>query len=452
MDNFDQRWDEDIKYYEELGAQYRYRYEDLSTTAYRNTVRKEYGKGGVLMSRGYYCPSLVDDIIISNVKRGKVLNKLRSNSTYDFIYFFDKDNRLIAVQNVDYVLGSLRITNEEFLVYGPNEVIGIDYNLAGVKRGTNSLHINHCKYDHNQIQAYVRISLMINYDWDSRIKQPQDLSQYPLKVNDILKQTYEYKDNILSVCHQDRFIGFKYNLDRVERFIFNSNETGDLESYKVEDYKSGDRFVRPWDDMIYPIKKQLKANPKKALSTEQLKEKLTNILLNTIKTFDDSSIYALSLYFEAYEGEDSIPNVYLSYNTESEINQDPKSEERWNYAYWLQNEIPIILEDEIKLEVLSWLKKKKVKDIGFEEEPIYDHKSNYIGKGPNGLLELLDLFVEIIKDLHQSGALKSQFNKEIPVILHDLEYPWYYIEATKKANPNTTTVDFLELYESYRQQ
>jgi len=449
MDNYDRRWDEAIQYYETLGNQNRYRYKDLSSAAYENTVRKEFGKGGVLIPRGYYCPSLVDDIVISNVKRGKLLKKLNSNSTYDFVYFFDQADRLIAVQTVGYFNGDLRVYSEEFLVYNDNDVIGYTYIKVKDEISYSFLYINHCKFDQHQIKEYTHVSLSVPFDLKPLPKQQDDYAKLPLKVNEIKKQTYEYVNDILSVCLQDKFIGFKYNWDRVVRFIFKSNDSGELESYEVEDYKRGERYVTPWDDVCYPVKKQLKSNMKKVLSTEQLREKLSKLLLDQIKTFDDASIYALSLYFEAYEGEDFIPNVYLSYNTESEDNRDPSSEERWNYAFWLQNEIPILAEDEIKSEVLSWLKKKKVKDIGFEEEPIFDHKANYIGKGPNGLQEILALFVEIIKDLHQSGAIKSQFNKDIPVILHDLEYRWYYLEATKKANPSSTIGDFLELYDSY---
>ena len=36
----------------------------------------------------------------------------------------------------------------------------------------------------------------------------------------------------------------------------------------------------------------------------------------------------------------------------------------------------------------------------------------------------------------QSEEIREQFGKAIPIIIHDLEYPWYMMEATKEANPN----------------
>ena len=42
----------------------------------------------------------------------------------------------------------------------------------------------------------------------------------------------------------------------------------------------------------------------------------------------------------------------------------------------------------------------------------------------------------VAKNLQESGFIKSKFGKPIPIVIHDLEYTWYTIEATKEANPN----------------
>ena len=44
----------------------------------------------------------------------------------------------------------------------------------------------------------------------------------------------------------------------------------------------------------------------------------------------------------------------------------------------------------------------------------------------------------------QSGFIKEKFGKPIPIIIHDLEYPWYMIEATKNANPHNEADVFFE--------
>ena len=49
---------------------------------------------------------------------------------------------------------------------------------------------------------------------------------------------------------------------------------------------------------------------------------------------------------------------------------------------------------------------------------------------------MLSEITSVAKKLQDSGFIKSKFGKPIPIIIHDLEYPWYTVEATKKANPN----------------
>lgn len=38
-------------------------------------IKVEYTKGGETIHRGFYCPSLVKDLIVGNLKRGKLLKK-----------------------------------------------------------------------------------------------------------------------------------------------------------------------------------------------------------------------------------------------------------------------------------------------------------------------------------------------------------------------------------------
>ena len=78
-----------------------------------------------------------------------------------------------------------------------------------------------------------------------------------------------------------------------------------------------------------------------------------------------------------------------------------------------------------------------IKNIGYEDpRSCYDSKMRYIGKGPIGCYELLSQITAVAKKLQESGFIREQFGKAIPIIIHDLEYPWYMIEATKEANPN----------------
>ena len=67
----------------------------------------------------------------------------------------------------------------------------------------------------------------------------------------------------------------------------------------------------------------------------------------------------------------------------------------------------------------------------------------YIGKGPVGYYELLLEITSVANKLQTNGFIKNKFGRAIPIIIHDLEYSWYVIEATKTANPNGEADTFL---------
>lgn len=173
---------------------------------------------------------------------------------------------------------------------------------------------------------------------------------------------------------------------------------------------------------------------------------LENKVRSIISAWNEDNIYAISFFVysnEAYEynGYSNITKFSVSYNTESDCSGAGElSEERWNYAFWRQNETPVIgidPEDEgIKI-LFDWYKENDIENIGYEDyDTCYDHNMKYIGKGPIGYYELLSEITAVAKKLQDSGFIKSKFGASIPIIIHDLEYPWYIIEANKTANSN----------------
>ena len=184
-----------------------------------------------------------------------------------------------------------------------------------------------------------------------------------------------------------------------------------------------------------------------------LQEYLEKKILETIPSWDEKGIYAISFFVCAneaneYKGSSNVTEFYISYNTEADCaGASAQSEERWNYAFWRQNETPIIeaAEENEGIKVLfDWYAEKGVENIGYEDdENSYDEQMNYIGKGPVGYYELLSEITAVAQKLQESGLIKDKFGAPIPIIIHDLEYTWYVIEATKKANPNGEADAFL---------
>lgn len=173
---------------------------------------------------------------------------------------------------------------------------------------------------------------------------------------------------------------------------------------------------------------------------------LENKLIDIISTWNEDNIYAISFFVYAnesyeYNGYSNITKFSISYNTEKDCNgADELSEERWNYAFWRQDETPIIdinNENEgIKI-LFDWYEENGIDNIGYEDDDAcYDNQMRYIGKGPVGYYELLSEITAVAKKLQDSNFIKKKFGASIPIIIHDLEYPWYIIEATQKANSN----------------
>lgn len=188
-----------------------------------------------------------------------------------------------------------------------------------------------------------------------------------------------------------------------------------------------------------------------------LEKYLYEKVLPVIQQWNDKDIYAISFYvnyneLNEYNGCSNFPEFSIGYNTEDGCSHASKlSEERWNFAFWEQDMIPIILPEnsgnpanEGAKVLFDWYAENGIANIGFEDEDaMFDDEMNYIGKGPVGYYELLCVVSNVAGKLQSEGKISAQFGK-IPIIVHDLEYPWYVKEATENANPNGEADTFLQ--------
>ena len=94
--------------------------------------------------------------------------------------------------------------------------------------------------------------------------------------------------------------------------------------------------------------------------------------------------------------------------------------------------------------LFDWYKENGITNIGEEDDDCYDSDFNYIGKGPIGQYELVQIASEIANRLQSEGYIEQRFGKRIPIIVHGLEYAWYDIEATEKANPHGEANTFIQ--------
>ena len=185
-----------------------------------------------------------------------------------------------------------------------------------------------------------------------------------------------------------------------------------------------------------------------------IKSIIYNKIKPTISDWNDNGIYAISFFVYSnedykYKGFENVSSFAVSYNTEEFCEGAGKyDEERWNYAFWSQDETMIIdpdHPDETINALYNWYEENGITDIGCEDDEInLEENLDYNDKGPKGHYELLCIASEVANMLQSEGFVKAKFGKPIPIIVHGLEYEWYDIEATKKANPNNEAKDFLK--------
>ncbi len=190
-----------------------------------------------------------------------------------------------------------------------------------------------------------------------------------------------------------------------------------------------------------------------------LRDRIVSILENW--TVQDQ--YAIMFFIypnECYEyaGYTNLPKFTMLYKCESDVPHQShfslwdsdSDEERWNPAFWwgLSEEENVIAFNEtnpIADALIDWYRAIGVQDIGAEDtRQIYDNRMRYVGKGPNGLPELLELVTDIALELQNDGTIEAKFGKRIPIILADFEFTWYMVAATVKANPHGEADEYIE--------
>ena len=104
-------------------------------------VYQQYCAGGTI-HRGYYCPSITEDLRVGNTKRGRLCKKRPPEERLSHIYGFDAAERLIVVEHMH--------CSKEYILYDTGVTLGVEIDNAN-----NASAVNICRYDVNgRIQIY----------------------------------------------------------------------------------------------------------------------------------------------------------------------------------------------------------------------------------------------------------------------------------------------------------
>lgn len=333
----------------------------------KSAAREEYGScAGLTLHRGIYHDGDAMEIAVSNVSRGRRLKKPTLGKNF-YRYLFDKEDKLVCLEK--YISGSVKssLCEKEYIF----ERDGVKFGLCG-----DELHINTRLY----VSKYSEDRLLYTYSYNA-LKMPS--GGFMTHLEDLCLYDYDESGRRESVMIFYNFV----ELDRSG--VPDSRRELYFYCYDEEENVTGLEDNSGW---FIPSKSRGK---RQYLSAPKAAEQMEKIISDLNDIPED--VYVLSLYIETNEGEGSA-ELYLGYNTEENCRSSidgfdfDDDEARWNYACWLQNDQPLFGEDNRVF-------------------------IRYAGCGGE-----FRLAASAVKLLHKSGVIARIFGKELPVIIHELEY------------------------------
>ncbi|MBQ8961747.1 MAG: hypothetical protein IJ071_11140 [Ruminococcus sp.] len=178
-----------------------------------------------------------------------------------------------------------------------------------------------------------------------------------------------------------------------------------------------------------------------------MKDKIKQLIADSISTWTDTDIYAVSLYVYDDNDDPCKPTVTLGYNTESQVRSEldkgfasDEEEARWNFAFWLHNDFFVFGEGETAETVKDWIKNSGLPY--FEEGELSLEEA--FERASEVTKAFVSVLIEVVKELHQEKVLTRKFGKELPILIHELEYYDEIAEQNIKANGRELVEDFAE--------
>ncbi|MGW1870039.1 hypothetical protein ACWCPS_31415 [Streptomyces mauvecolor] len=172
--------------------------------------------------------------------------------------------------------------------------------------------------------------------------------------------------------------------------------------------------------------------------------------ISSISAAEAEDIYVISFFIDNESGDPRQPTLAIGYNTEVQFRRSiadasDEAEARWNYAFWLQNELTVIgdlaRDPDGAAACRQWIREL---GLWYDDEPT-DPADWMTTVGPTAALieaNFNQACVQLAHDLHNDGVIKSTIGKPVPVVLHELEYDEGTTRRTEAANPPGLADDF----------
>ena len=163
------------------------------------------------------------------------------------------------------------------------------------------------------------------------------------------------------------------------------------------------------------------------------------------------AIYALSCWYFLENDDPRYPSLLLGYNTTQQVqaqlpHASGEAEAKWNYAFWLQNEL-VSIGGKADSHLAAWFQETPFyysqAESDTDDEALFD---KLLGLGEQFNNEFIALSISLIQQLFRENVIADTFGNDIPVLLHKLEYYDEPLDWTRRANPPGIADDFFQAF------
>ncbi|MFD7019124.1 hypothetical protein [Streptomyces sp. NPDC059928] len=171
--------------------------------------------------------------------------------------------------------------------------------------------------------------------------------------------------------------------------------------------------------------------------------------ISSIPAGEADDIYVVSFFIDNERDDPRQPTLTIGYNTEAQFrrtiaNASDEAEARWNYAFWLQNELTVIC-DLTRDPGGATARHRWISELGlwYDEPARAEDWTTTVGPMAAKIeANFNQACVQLARELHNDGVIKSAIGRPVPVILHELEYCEGIARRTEAANPPGLADDF----------
>ena len=175
----------------------------------------------------------------------------------------------------------------------------------------------------------------------------------------------------------------------------------------------------------------------------ELEDYIRDESATAINRISNDDVYSYSFFVYDDEDDPRRPTLTIGFNTISNYqnkatNASGLEEAKWNYAFWLQNEIASIGTEEDRIGrtiIQNWINEIGLNYTDEEEE---DDFEKCLDQGEKITSAFVDILIKVVQYIHSANVTK------LPIIIHELEYYDTISEQNIEANGAERVKEFTE--------